>query len=182
MHTPYSNIVNGGLIDFQDASMMHASPVHSSMILPSAQQNPVYYVGQPAPQPVFASPAPQVYGAPAQPMFAAPQQPHGFPAPAAQTVQAGQCFTGPPSFVHFNGQTYKPVEEPSAGSTVGGDSAKAEITDMRGLERKIEERVHDKVNEFMERQDRSRSRKERSIESHAYHSELAKLNSGLRRR
>jgi len=199
MHTPYSNVVNGGLIDFQDTSFMHA-PVQSSMILPSSQQGQVYYVNQQA-QPVFSQPTPHMFASPqpvfapaqtsqpvfapqpAQPMFSAPQaaQPM-FSAPQAaqpmfsapQAAQPGQCFTGPPSFVHFNGQTYKPVEEP----TVGAEPAKLEAADMRGLERKIEERVHDKVNEFMER---SRSKKDRAIESSAYHAELAKLNSGLRR-
>lgn len=179
MHTPYSNVVNGGLIDFQDTSFMHA-PVQSSMILPSAQQGQVYYVNQQA-QPVFSQPTPHMFASP-QPVFAPAQtsQPVFAPQPAQpmfsapQAAQPGQCFTGPPSFVHFNGQTYKPVEEP----TVGAEPAKLEAADMRGLERKIEERVHDKVNEFMER---SRSKKDRAIESSAYHAELAKLNSGLRR-
>jgi len=179
MHTPYSNVVNGGLIDFQDTSFMHA-PVQSSMILPSSQQGQVYYVNQ-QPQPVFSQPTPHMFTSP-QPVFAPAQtsQPVFAPQPAQpmfsapQAAQPGQCFTGPPSFVHFNGQTYKPVEEP----TVGAEPAKLEAADMRGLERKIEERVHDKVNEFMER---SRSKKDRAIESSAYHAELAKLNSGLRR-
>lgn len=186
MHNPYANVVNGGLIDFQDTSMLHAQPVHASMIMSSVPvqqglQGGVYYVGQQ--QPTF----PQVQQQPTfpqqQPAFPQVQQqfPAGYVPPA---VQQGQCFTGPPSFVHFNGQTYKPVEETAASAQVETPKL-ADSADMRGLERKIEERVTEKVNEFMSKQDkhvRSSSVHDRAIETNAFHKELARLNQEMRRR
>lgn len=192
MHHPYANVVNGGLIDFHDTAMLQAQPVHASMVMPVQQQpsmqNGIYYVGQPQGsfpvQSAFAGvqpsfPAAQTGFAGVQPSFSTPQP--GFSALPQAGAQAAQCFTGPPSFVHYNGQTYKPVEDgASTASSMESSGKGVDSTDVRGLDQKIEDRVSDKVNEFMEKE-RARSRRDRSIESNAFHKELAKLNEDMRK-
>ena len=97
-------VVNGGLIDFQDNSNrgVPSGATGVSQEFPAtAQLNQVQHYVQ-SPQYQNATP----FGGPGM-VMAAPCPP-GVAMPAA--LQGSACFSGPPTFLHVNGVTYKPVE------------------------------------------------------------------------
>lgn len=207
VRTPYGNIVNGGIIDFQDTPFVNSNFQQNPYVVmgnsPSSFHNfplqsnfPVHTVVQPTFQ-GYANQA-VMQGAQGLPNQSMPSgfanqsviQPNNFSSqpiqPNGQGYQSGvqsvvqannsqfqgnsQCFSGPPSFLHMNGQTYKPVEVTEAVSK----------TEPRNLESTIEGRVNEKVNEFMQRQERMR-KKERGMDANMFKTELARLNEEMRR-
>ena len=111
---PYSvggPVVNGGLIDFQDGTLRAGYPSSS----------PAEYL---SPQHLLAVQQQQTAGG----IYAIVPQPQQQAQPQTVPVGAGQTLTpypvpnvaqpavlsGPPSYIHVNGVTYKPVAEPPA--------------------------------------------------------------------
>lgn len=95
-NSPYGGaVVNGGLIDFQDNLRRGVSEylTPQQMISAGFPQQQMLAAGFPQQfMPNVAQPA----------VLAQPQQ---------AAAQGGACFSGPPSFIHVNGITYKPVEQ-----------------------------------------------------------------------
>jgi hypothetical protein len=95
-------VVNGGLIDFQDnfhrglAEYANYMAVHQQQ----QQQHVLASGGYPGQQTLPSYPS-QL------------QSTMGFQAPAGPQTQL-PCISGPPAYVHINGQTYVPVESPQA--------------------------------------------------------------------
>ena len=123
---PMGPVVNGGLIDFHDA-------IQQQYYAPYAQY-------------------------PYPPQQAAPQSGQYQPAyPPQQAVpQSGQYLAGPPSFLHLNGQVYKPVVAGEADPTPPAPPPPSQETKKlskpaRNVEQEIERRVAAKVDEFMAR-------------------------------
>ena len=108
-------VVNGGLIDFRDNSLQRG--VQQEYITPNQFMAAGYATpnammaaqsGQFQPSPMMAAQSGQFQPAP-NPMMAA-QSGQFQPAPAGNLQQSGY-ISGPPSFLHVNGVTYKPVED-----------------------------------------------------------------------
>jgi uncharacterized membrane protein (UPF0136 family) len=128
-------VVNGGLIDFQDNSHRGvpgtATDYHSNQaaayLAHMQQQSPLPLASPATLAAMYAGGASFVQ--PGQPMPATLQQ--GFHSGAthpggantlAQVIPqttGGACFSGPPTFLHVNGITYKPVDALQAESLVG---------------------------------------------------------------
>jgi len=70
----------------------------------------------------------------------------------------GTCITGPPSFIHVNGITYRPVDETqetvkaSTVSSSASTSVKSSAPASDSLDEEIERRVQVKVDEYLSRQ------------------------------
>jgi hypothetical protein len=106
------HVVNGGLIDFQDNSQLRYGNVNDyHQLLAAQQQQPLGYPQQQA-QPGYPPVMPQQQQA--QP------QPGGYPVP---NVAQPAMLSGPPSYIHVNGVTYKPVTEPPAEPTAAAAAA-----------------------------------------------------------
>ena len=141
----YGPVVNGGLIDFQDNLQRGVCPDYAG------QQNLGFNGYAPVPlQQAYQVAPPNV----AQPASLLP----------GQAGVIGGCFSGPPSFIHVNGVTYKPVE--GAASAVDPRAAPATLApqpqtgdhaaNMRPLTedelyQAIDTRVSDKVGEYVSR-------------------------------
>jgi hypothetical protein len=135
-NTP-GHVVNGGLIDFQD-NFYRGAPDYSNYM--QGQHG-----GISAMQP-FASPA----------TLQAMQQQHVF-AGGLPGLQAGgslPCISGPPAYLHVNGQTYVPVDaqQPVAASKPAGPAvsgpASTEGVPRVLTEEEIERRVRNRVEEW----------------------------------
>ena len=101
------NVVNGGLIDFQDNLQRGVQEyVTPSMLL---QQHGGF--GQPQLQQLAS--------------LATQQTPTSF---TAGQIQPGQMLCGPASFLHVNGVTYKPVEEPTSKLHTAPDMSPTAVT------------------------------------------------------
>ena len=154
----YGPVVNGGLIDFQDNLQRGVCPDF-------AGQQQLAMAGG--------------YGAGAG--FALQQQLAAFQAtppnvaqPAAlhpaQPGVSGGCFSGPPSFIHVNGVTYKPVEaaaavdpraapatlapaapQPAATASAGSSDPSMRPLTEDELYRAIDDRVSSRVGEYVSR-------------------------------
>ena len=129
-------VVNGGLIDFQDNSHRGvpgtASDYHpnqaAAYLAHMQQQSPLPLASPATLAAMYAGGGPS-FVQPGQPMPATLQQ--GFhsgtthPGGANSLAQVipqttgGACFSGPPTFLHVNGITYKPVDTLQAESLVG---------------------------------------------------------------
>lgn len=135
-------VVNGGLIDFQDNLCRGVQEyVTPSMLLQQHNQG-----GQPA----FSIGGNQF---------------------AAASSMQGQVLCGPASFIHVNGVTYKPVEDPNSkvagvdsgkvlsdpGSTVSsaGGGASAEQVPRMLSRKELDERVRSQVEAYMRNQHES---------------------------
>jgi len=75
---------------------------------------------------------------------------------ASGMATPGTCITGPPSFIHVNGITYRPVDESQeaikTASTSAPPSVKASSAPSDVLDEEIERRVQVKVDEYLSRQ------------------------------
>jgi hypothetical protein len=139
--SPYNNgpVVNGGLIDFQDNQHRGVNEY-----IVAAQQQQKLQMAAYQPQQLAAA------------TFAYPPN-VAQPAVLQATTQApAACFSGPPSFVHINGVTYKPVEpEPVAQQPAvkSPPPAVAEAKPMTEDElfHAIDERVSSRVADYVSR-------------------------------
>ena len=174
------NVVNGGLIDFQDNLHRGVSEYLSpqQMVAAGYPQQAMVAAGYPQQAMVAA-------GYPQQAMVAAgyPQQPQAVflpnvaqPAQLAQPQQPQQasCFSGPPSFIHVNGITYKPVEQeaavaqpaqPAAARATAAETATKPLTEDE-LYHAIDERVSSRVEDYVSRKLRHHSRHHEASDSH----------------
>jgi hypothetical protein len=141
-NNPYGGtVVNGGLIDFQDNLRRGVSEylTPQQMIAAGYPQQQMLAAGYPQQQMLAGGYAPNV----AQPaVLSQPQQP-------------GQaCFSGPPSFIHVNGITYKPVEQEAvaqpqlAPKPAGVDTTAKPLTEDE-LYHAIDERVSRRVDDYV---------------------------------
>ena len=89
-------VVNGGLIDFQDNGFRGAN-------------NEQLSAGYPLPQGYPAQGYPQQQQQGMYPGHALPAALQGFGNALGSPAGGGACFSGPPTFLHVNGITYKPV-------------------------------------------------------------------------
>ncbi len=108
-HQAAGVVVNGGLIDFQDNSHRGvAAEYHSAQLqafqnqgmLPMASPatlSPGMFISSPGFMPGHPSPATLQQGLNVSGMSSPPQV-------------GGACFTGPPTFLHLHGVTYRPVD------------------------------------------------------------------------
>ena len=165
------NVVNGGLIDFQDnlhrgvseylspQQMVAAAYPHPQMVAAGYPQQAMVAAGYPSQQPQ-AMFLPNV-AQPAQ--LAQPQQP-----------QQASCFSGPPSFIHVNGITYKPVEQeaavaqpaqPAAARVTAAETATKPLTEDE-LYHAIDERVSSRVEDYVSRKLRHHPRHHEVSDSH----------------
>ena len=189
-------VVNGGLIDFQDNMQRGVSEYITPQQLLAAQGYPPGFV-QPASLAavngsVLTAGTSAVPGA-FQQGGGASYSAQGYPG-MAQGV-SGSCFSGPPSFLHVNGITYKPVEaDPgirsaaslyeshalasgdSAGvSTAGGvvassvlpppSLANARVLTEEDLHQAIDQRVQTKVERYLSSQRRPQTRSYTAVAS-----------------
>ena len=156
-----SNVVNGGLIDFQDNHLASCAPFFS----PAAQyatpspftstgyqfnsatgaynpvmENPMMYMGAQTGYPGTAPvPAPATLQTPVS----------GYPG-----VPNTQVFMGAPSEVYVQGRVYKAVDDTPAKPTTAAVVApvKAEVEDTKvDINEMIKERIDNKVDEYMSR-------------------------------
>ena len=95
--------------------------------------------------------------------------------------QPGQYIAGPPSFLHVNGQVYKPVPPSEVECDLEPRKEAKAVKSVKSAEKDIEKRVADKVEEFMARSTKpTRStRAARPTETDA--EKLRKLNGEMRR-
>ena len=89
-----------------------------------------------------------------------------YPSPQVGVAQSGQYIAGPPSFLHLNGQVYRPVVgadlEPVPPPPPPAETRKASTPKPRNSEREIERRVAAKVDEFMAKSSSIKAGKPRS--------------------
>jgi hypothetical protein len=161
IQTGAGQIVNGGLIDFQDNLQRCVCEYATPNQLLAAG-----YGGQPVPTQAYATLNGQGQGQ----MYA------NYPPQLAQgplaAGPAGSCFSGPPSFFHVNGITYKPVEpdpvariqaDPPAAVAApakldppgGVGTAGAKMLTEDDLHRTIDARVQRKVESYLSSQRKS---------------------------
>lgn len=151
-----AQVVNGGLIDFQDnQNRGQAEFLHAAYQQAQAQGFPM--------QQSYHAPATlmhQAMGAPGQAMQQAPSF------QVSQQQMPGAYISGPPSYLHINGVTYKPVDEPTSveGKSSGAKPVEAATSDDARvmtedeLERAIDKRVQSKVETFLSTQHRKLQR------------------------
>lgn len=173
----YPNVVNGGLIDFQD-NMCHNMQMQQYSQLP--QQNlmtqPSYVQVQ----------SPQTY---VQPTYVqVPQQPYvQMPQTNLTTAQPNPSsyIAGPPSYLHVNGVTYKPADEPVGMSSGLSPLSPTSVTQHEldeDFDSKVEERIRQKVGDFMnKRAPSSKSQKLSSSLQDDTARRLERLNSEMRK-
>jgi hypothetical protein len=153
-------VVNGGLIDFQDNLQRGVQEyVTPSMILQAATNNNMQGAGMPA------NMAPQFSNVAGNTMIpnAGFMQQNGVFQGAANP--AGGILCGPASFLHVNGVTYKPVEEPnarvsahestktvSASHPVESEEQGPRVLSKRELQQAIDDRVRTQVNAYVRNQ------------------------------
>ena len=103
------------------------------------------------------------------------------PQPGQYAPQPGQYIAGPPSFLHVNGQVYKPVPPSEVECDLEPRKEAKAVKSVKSAEKDIEKRVADKVEEFMARSTKpTRSaRAARPTETDA--EKLRKLNGEMRR-
>lgn len=165
--SPYGNqgygghVVNGGLIDFQDNAFRGVSEyLTPSQIVSQQQQQAHGMMTMAQPQ---AGPSLQMMVGNQAFLPAGLQQQQG----TSASVAGGTCFSGPPSFIHVNGITYKPVEAavptptPSEHASVSETSAGAAGTAVSSsntralteaeLHRAIDDRVSRVTKEYINR-------------------------------
>lgn len=111
-------VVNGGLIDFQDNGYRG---VNEQIAAAQAFPQAMYSVGGGA------------GGVSFPPGQAMPATLQGYN--HALGAGAGACFTGPPTFLHVNGITYKPVNEGNGFTPVGG-GVDAAITNSASVDQR----------------------------------------------
>lgn len=166
-------VVNGGLIDFYDNSLQQNQP-QQPQYMAAAFPSPVQQQGQVlAPTPsmlmsgAYQQQQPQLFqGVAGVSQAVAPGVAHhlaGQPQVFQAVTPSGQAYiSGPPSFLHMNGVTYKPVTEdhPSSGvvqaSVKPGEPAPSDAG-VRTLSedefhQAIREHVESKVDSYMSRQ------------------------------
>jgi hypothetical protein len=141
LSTMSGHIVNGGLIDFQDnlyrgvSEYASFSPSQLSMMQAQQAQQPGNFMPMHQQMPVFPS---QV---PLQGLGAVP--------PSTQL----SCISGPPAYLHVNGQTYVPVEAQTAVAPAPAPKPAVEAAAHEPAERlltdaDIEERVRRRVDQW----------------------------------
>jgi hypothetical protein len=119
------HIVNGGLIDFQDNFHRGMAEYMQYPSVPSMAG------------PAFASNGMSFMGSPAM------GYPQGTNFPGSGQLP---CISGPPSFIHVNGITYKPVEDPNGKGRGGQVTESAPEPAPRVLtDEDIDRRVRDRV-------------------------------------
>jgi hypothetical protein len=169
MHAPHENVHNGGLIDFHE-SVLRAdlnSAIYAHAQAAAAQNQ--YQSGLQAPYqcPPVAS-SPYAMAGPMMPLpggFQPPIHP-GMGAPLPQGPS--QCIAGPPSFVHLHGQMYKPVEPAPEATGAPADAGRQAIKEapappsVKSIDRMVEKRVEQRVNEFLAKTSRSKASVSRS--------------------
>ena len=125
-------IVNGGLIDFQDNFHRGMAESYASFMNAQQQQHALAAPGgNPFPIQPYQPPGMQVLQGPAGGQFA--------------------CISGPPAYFHVNGQTYVPVDaqQPvTVASTPKPVEAPAAETARVYTEEDVERRARDKVEEW----------------------------------
>lgn len=134
------HVVNGGLIDFRD-NMHTGTPEYSALMSSNACMYPT----------------------------------PGMPSPATLGPFHGQgagmgCVSGPPSYMQINGITYRPVEEGMGTEACGKSSLRGaevapkeepvKVLSEAELERAIDNRVHQRVEEFLSTRRHPRARHE----------------------
>jgi hypothetical protein len=131
-----TQVVNGGLIDFQDNSLQRGAQEYVT---------PNQYMAAVQPQqPVYTQVA---SGPPAQ--FQAQQQ-QPFMASQVQVGPGGQSYiSGPPSFLHMNGITYKPVEDVKTASPVAAKPC--EPVPDEGVKTLSEDEFHQAISDHVQR-------------------------------
>lgn len=193
-------VVNGGLIDFHDSGLLqrgvqeyavasnqpymmaagYPSPGQpGSLMMGQAPTPSMLMAGAYQPQPGYQAVAPGGQALASQPVYQ-PAAPGGQPLASQPVYQAvtpggGQAYiSGPPSFLHMNGVTYKPVEDhPTAGAAMmqpdprvkaSTESAPAATEPaIRTLSedefhQAIREHVESKVESYMSKQDKLHQR------------------------
>jgi hypothetical protein len=155
--TSMGAIVNGGLIDFHDAVALQAAQY---------PQQP-YQTTLAALQQQYAPNAPQY-------------------AQSAPPPAQGQCVAGPPSFLHINGQVYKPVlaaevEPPPVAPAAAPEPAVKAKPPQKNIEREIERRVAAKVDEFMTRATMQKATTRARANTKGASDRIRELNAEMRR-
>jgi hypothetical protein len=198
MQAPQENPYNGGLIDFHENALradlgaaLYAHQLAAAQAQYSAAvQQPQYPGLAQAPQyPLQAHPHPQqpaVYAPPA-PQYQAPYPP-GQPTPVQSMVMSqapGQCIAGPPAFLHLHGKVYAPVEESAPATPEPSALKEAAAPSSKSLDRLVEKRVEERVNEFFAKSGKSKGlgasiRKKNQPKEDA--TTLKQLNSQMRAR
>lgn len=109
-------------------------------------------------------------------------QPGQFPQPgpylASGVPQSGQYLAGPPSFLHLNGQVYKPV--PASEVECAPEPKKEAKVPKTATDKDIERRVAAKVEEFMSKSTKS-TRTARAKPAESDSDRLKELNNAMRR-
>lgn len=153
-------VVNGGLIDFQDNLQRGVQEyVTPAMILQAANNNNMQGVGGPA---GMAAQFSSVAGNGMMAGGGFMQQNGGF---QAAGTPAGGILCGPASYLHVNGVTYKPVEEPNArvsvqespksvstSHPVESEEQGPRVLSKRELQQAIDDRVRTQVNAYVRNQ------------------------------
>ena len=172
-------VVNGGLIDFQDNMHRGVNEYVTSQQLLAAQG----YCQHAYAQPGFSQVASLAVGGGAPPM-AATSVAASFPGTAYPGISqnvSGACFSGPPSFLHVNGITYKPVDAdpgiraaaslhdiaPDQGGVAATGSAQttppnARVMTEDDLHEAIDQRVQSKVEKYLSSQRKHHARENAS--------------------
>lgn len=128
-------VVNGGLIDFQDNFHRGLAEYANYMAVQQQQQQSLMGGGMYPPsgaQPTSLAGYPthlqQVQQQQAS-LMAFQQQQQQQQAGMATTVQSNQlpCISGPPAYVHINGQTYVPVDSPQVGKPATAQQPQAVV-------------------------------------------------------
>lgn len=152
----YQRVVNGGLIDFQDNTVRGQC------------EYPMYPT--------------QIQ--PNYPLSASPQLQPGFPLSSSTQLTPG-CIQGPPSFIHINGVTYKPVDDPTSVSSTNQSPSSQTTTvekpvatpDPHDIERMVDTRVREKVNSYMSKfPSKNNSKVSRSMSDEDAARALSKIN------
>jgi hypothetical protein len=140
-----AQVVNGGLIDFQDNSLQRGA---QDYVTPNQYMAASVYPPQGFPQ--IAS------------QF---QQPQNFM--ASQAGPGGQSYiSGPPSFLHMNGVTYKPVEDANTVAAKPCEPAPDEVVKTLSegeFHQAISEHVQRKVDSYMTKQSSHNSRHAKTV-------------------
>ena len=126
-------VVNGGLIDFQDNFHRGLAEYANYMAVQQQQQQQSLMGYSPSgAQPVSLAGYPthlQQQQQASLMAFQQQQQQQQQPAGMATTVQSNQlpCISGPPAYVHINGQTYVPVDSPQVGKPAAAQQPQAVV-------------------------------------------------------
>ena len=178
--------MNGGLIDFQDNGLQrgvqeYAAQNQQQQYMAAMQGQGMMMMGQPSPTPsmlmagAYQQPPQQALAG--QPVFQ-PVAPSGQALASQPVFQAvtpsGQAYiSGPPSFLHMNGVTYKPVEDhpmmqsdPRAGNGVKAPASEPAPAAEPGIRTLSEDEFHQAIREHVESKVDSYMSKQEKLHQH----------------